>query len=347
MTAHARVNLRGFDFQGYLDDRIGVQQTADGGSGRELVADCPFCSGSSKLWVNSSTGLWICYKCGENGDPVRLVAQIDGTSRGAALQWIRLEISDAPSSSLQVLLDRRDDLNDRLAPLQADRPDAIAANQVELPDGYVPVWDPADRQWHVPAYLRQRGIRLRTAAAYGIGYCLTGRYANRLIMPVTMDGRLMTFQARTMLPDVLPKYDSPPVDKAGSLYGYDQAAMASTVVLVEGPTDVIGVVQAGFPAIGLTGKMCSSAQYQAIKRARFDRVIVMLDPDAEGYDGRLALDLAPAVETLIARLPDGFDPGSAPREMLADAIGKARAPRWTDRRKMPDWLRDRLTARSA
>lgn len=320
--------VRGFDVQGYLDDRIGLKHLADGGSGRELVADCPFCGNPDKFWANSMTGLWICYKCGENGDAVGLVAQLDGMTRDAARNWMIAELADAPSKTIDAM--RGQIFEADLAPKQADRPDGPAADLVQLPAEFVPVWDAAARTWHVPAYLKERGIRLRTAAAFGLGYCEGGRYNNRLIMPLTMDGQLVTFQARSMIGEI-PKYLAPATDKDGSLYGYDQAALADEVVLVEGPTDVLGVVQAGFPAIGLTGKTIAPGQVQAIARAGYSRVIVMLDPGAEGYDGRLARVLADRVETLITRLPDEFDPGNAPRPVLLAAIAAARPPRLSDR----------------
>lgn len=319
--------LRGFDVQAYLDDRIGLKHSADGASGRELVADCPFCGHADKLWANAVTGLWICYKCGENGDAVALVAQLDGKTRNAARTWMVAEAAEAPS----LTIDAMRDMMGELAPLQADRPDGPAADLVALPEDFTPVWDAKARVWNALAYLEQRKIRLRTAAAFGLGYCTQGRYANRLILPVTMDGQLVTFQARAMAPGMIPKYLAPAIDKAGSLFGYDQAAMADEVVLVEGPTDVLGVVQAGFNAIGLTGKVISPAQLNAIAKAGYSRVIVMLDPDAAGFDGKATRVLLDRMDTLITRLPAGVDPGNAGRPALEAAIAAARPLRLRDR----------------
>lgn len=318
--------LRGFDLQGYLDDRIGIKHTAEGGGGREIVADCPFCGGADKLWSNTVTGFWICYKCSESGDAVALVAQIDGLTRRAAWQWIEAEVAEGPSRTIDQLADLRDR---DLAP-KVDAPAGPARDLVPLPEDFVPVWDPADRTWHIPKYLEKRGIRARTAALFGLGYCESGLYADRLIMPVRMNGQLVTFQARSMSGQI-PKYTAPATGKEGSLYGYDQAALATTVVIVEGPTDVLSVVQAGFPAIGLTGKVVSTGQVNAIRRARFDQLIVMLDPDAAGYDGLVAQAIAGAAgEVLLTRLPKGFDPGSAPRALIEAAIARARRPSLID-----------------
>ncbi len=59
---------RRFDVEDWLDSRLGVDNRSDGGSGVELVLDCPVCEASRKLYVTAKSGLWICYRCGEKGN---------------------------------------------------------------------------------------------------------------------------------------------------------------------------------------------------------------------------------------------------------------------------------------
>lgn len=316
---------RRFDVASFVDDRIGIKSYADGAAGREAVTDCPFCGGASKFWANTITGLWTCYKCHAHGDSVGLVAEIDGVNRAQARVMIATDLQGSVSSVADLLTQVRDS-----RPLQAEVPDGPAPDLCELPREFVPIWDPSTRQWHIPAYLKTRKIRPMVAATFKLGYCEQGRYAARLILPLYQSGQLITFQARSMV-GAMPKYLGPAIDKGGSLYGIDQALLSPVVALVEGPIDVLGATQVGVPAIGMMGKTISPAQILTIVDQGYDRVVVMLDPEARVDAVHVARQLADVANVAVAHLPPGVDPGDAPREVILQAMAAARPPRLSDR----------------
>lgn len=316
----------------YVDDRIGVRAESVGGHGVELVCDCPFCGARRKLYVNQRLGRYICYRCDERGDTVRLVEQVDGVPRRDALRFVLEGAVRLPSRSVEDLL--------------ADAPEASTTavektGDLELPQTFVPVFDGST--WTIPSYLRERRIQARVAAAYGVGSCDRGcgtdcrsraperrpcdacRYAGRIILPAHVGGRLAFFQARSMV-GAMPKYLAPAVDRSGALWGYDEALGAPRVLVVEGPFDVLGCAQAGLAAVGLMGKVCSTRQAALLASGGFARATVMLDPEATREGASVAMFLGSLMDTDMAVLPDGLDPGDAPREALRAAVDAARAP---------------------
>lgn len=310
-----------FDILGWMESNMRLRSLGRGGDHhREIKADCPFCGGSEKLWVNRDTSKWVCYKCGVGGGPVHLVRQVLGIGWTEAKRIVvgdGTPVSQPLSAVVRKYLDaeRRYQSGD----VQKDDPPAVA-----LPDEYIPCWDPQTRMIRIPEYLRSRGIGVRMSQVYGLGYCLSGPYAGRVICPATVGGVLRTFQARTMI-DSEPKYRNPP-DNARSqvFWGYDQAVGAKTWVGVEGSFDVMGVVRAGLTAVGGMGKRFTPFHGASLATAGVERFIFLMDPDAKSDVLASAMVVSEWVpEVLQAHLPTQYDPGNAPAECIREAVAKA------------------------
>ena len=309
-----------FDLRDYIDERIGIRSRVAGGHGEELVCDCPFCGGGSKLYVNAGLGLWVCYRCGERGGTIRLVQEVDGLSRQEAIRLVVEASVRLPSRCVDELLDD--------AEPSAPGPESAEPEALKLPPEFVPIFDGST--WTLPPYLRERGIRARTAAAYGLGHCASGRYADRIILPAHVLGRLTFYQGRSTT-GAVPKYLAPSVDRSSVLWGYDEAAGAERVFIVEGALDVLGCAQAGLTAVGLLGKVISTAQAALIAGAGFARATVMLDPEAGREGAAVARLLSDLIDADLARLPAGCDPGDASGEILRAAASTSSRPTLRDR----------------
>lgn len=307
-----------FDVEGYVSDRVGIRARSEGKHGYELICDCPFCDGKSKLYVNVGSGRWICFRCRDedrglgSGAVVQLVELLDGLSRLEAMRFVRRESWPRVARSIG-------ELKEHLA-----APDA-PPGELFLPDDFVPVWDAVERSWHYPRYLRDRGVRARTAASYGLGHCKEGRYAGRVICPARVWGRLVTFQGRAMGPWE-PKYLGPPLERGSTLYGLDEVTGTDEVAVVEGPFDVLGMAQAHRPAVALMGKIATGAQASLLADAGVERVVVLLDPEAYREAHVVAAVLGELLDVRVARLPDGVDPGAADLETIAAALVLATRP---------------------
>jgi len=323
------------DVREYLEERIGVRSTSSSSAhGPQLVCDCPLCGKSSRFYVAENTGAWHCFRCGESGGLLRLVQVIDGLTGSEAKEFLSAgETSRVAPPTVGELRGRLPGKAKRWktrTEKERDIPEE-APHESGLPPEFIPIWDPKERLWSVPRYLKDRGITARTAATYGLGYCQEGRYAGRLILPVHIGGRVISFQGRLMGPGE-PRYLGPPKPKGAILYGYDEALGGESVIVCEGPMDVLALHQHGQRAVGLMGKVISLAQAVALKSGGFSRITVMLDPEAsaEGAEVvRVLSSILPDVRQAI--LPDGKDPAEASRAQVLESLASSFAPNFRTR----------------
>lgn len=138
------------------------------------------------------------------------------------------------------------------------------------------------------------------------GWCIDGRYAQRIIFPITMGGAVVGFQARSILGESKAKYLTSSHEVTDGrdaecgrpaeamLYNLDTVQPGSTVVLVEGIADVLTVRRReGRRAVGVLGTRFTTEKLALLKRADPARVIVAFDAEAEteGASERAIRDL--------------------------------------------------------
>lgn len=307
-----------------------------GHSGPQLNARvCPYCGDDNwHLYVNAKTGLWKCFKCGE-GDArtyVHLIAKYMGASLSEALAVLR----DAPPLRAPAH-GNLGKLRAALDSMSFDTGSSVRLVDAPLPGPFVPCWD--GKRWRIPSAVKRRRFARETLREFGIGYCLIGTYARRIIIPIRT-GAERAFQARAFDADVHgPKYLSPDVDMGRLLFGEPLlAAGTDEVVVVEGAFDAMRLHEYGLRAVALFGKSVSDRQASIIAdRAR--AAVVMLDADDPGAE-RVAWDSAARLASLmdhvrVARPPAGKDPDTSTREEAERALREALASAepWTVARR--------------
>ena len=151
---------------------------------------------------------------------------------------------------------------------------------VELPKEFK-FLNPEDNSFdarHARSYLRGRGINQRDIDKYNIGYCSTGQYRNRVIIPsYDSDGKLNYFIARSTNPDSTFKIDSPSCDKT-SIIGFEYFINWDIpVILCEGVFDAIAIKRNSIP---LFGKTLPKALMMRITKPDVKTVYLALDDDA-------------------------------------------------------------------
>lgn len=306
--------------------------------GDEWTAICPFCGRKGKFYVNIETGRWICFsgKCGERGKQIwTLVAKVEGiTVAQARAQSLRDGVTFRRRKSTPLSLAQR------LAALRGEHDTAVDDQvRADLPDSFVPVFDPdrKGKRWRVPKYIKARGFKKSTLRQFGCGYTPANQWyevpgterviyiGQRLFIPVVSPTGY-SWTARDMRGDQRPKYlNAPGADHRRLIFGWDQVALESDVVLQEGPTDVMMSHQHGLPALGLMGKVLNREQLALLfrKPARCS-IIIMLDPEAEAEAHTIGLQVSARFENVyMAMLPAGVDPGSATREQAWRAYDDA------------------------
>jgi hypothetical protein len=189
----------------------------------------------------------------------------------------------------------------------------------QLPGEVVPLADlPPDHP--AVAYVSERGFDpTGLSREYGIGFCTKASPGfktaeGRLIIPVTIGGKLVGWQARFVgernwKACPVPKYwTMPGMAVKNTLYNWDRAQVAGFGVLVEGVTDVWSVGPHAFAAFG---KSISVAQYHRIEAGFRDRpLVVLLDGDASRETTAIVRWLSDRRPSGVVRvtLPDGRDP---------------------------------------
>lgn len=267
--------------------------------------ECPRC-GLPRLWINHDTGDWICWHDQNRGKLAGLIAWVEGISFGEARE--RLVENELDSWRWR-------------PPPRKPEPPPIP----ELPKEFRSL-DGGDH-WIVPEYVEKRRLAVPVLHRFGVGFCTTGPWHDRLIFPIKGHmGQLRGFTGRAMNDRVTPRWKHASGSRASeSLYGFDQVyARHREVVLVEGPTDVIRLATMDVPAVGMFGKRLTSTQIVMLKDAAMKKVVVMPDTNDEeaclvAKETSIRLSDLGMVGTL-AWLPMGIDPGAAKRSEVAAAL---------------------------
>lgn len=285
----------------------------------ELGAQCPRCKREGKFYLNTKTGAFICFRCEWKGKSIAaLVAEVEGISVPKARAKVLRDEVEFPRrrSSLSI--------RERLAELRGRSvEEESSVVDIPLPEEFVPVWN--GKRWRFPSYLKDRGLTRRTARRFELGYCVDGRYFDRVVCPIECPGG-RSFTARSISGDVKVKYLNPRGAGHGRLlYGWKQATIGADVVLVEGPFDVLNCAQKGVNALGLLGKALHDEQLRLLSSwPKGAAVTVLLDPEAGGEALRIASRLYGVFDgVFVGQLPAGRDPGDATKAELEKTIDES------------------------
>ncbi|MHC1743966.1 MAG: toprim domain-containing protein [Syntrophobacteraceae bacterium] len=178
-------------------------------------------------------------------------------------------------------------------------------------------------------FFTERGIAPETINLFGLGLCSKGMMKDRIIFPIhRRDGKLIGYTGRTTLEvtDENPKWLLPPgLIKPKVLFNFHRVAGRSdTVIIVEGPLDLVAVHQVGFPnVVALLGKELLEDETLSYDQARlltnqFEKAVILLDGDKDGRERSLRClqKLAPRMFVRLVTLPADQDPSDIPPEEL-------------------------------
>lgn len=300
----------GFDYEGYFESSLDSARV----SGGEVVGDCPFCGKEGKLWVNGVTGRWICFRCEEGGRAAGLVAELEGISRSEAEALIFRDSLAARAADPQTVVDKFRAGMERDSDEDVDEP---------LPDEFTSIWNAETKQWQMPVYLLERGVTREAAAHFGMGFCNSGRFEGRVIVPVACPRGSAWVARATGIQE--PKYLNPSRAALGRLVmGWDDLT-GGDFVIVEGVFDVIRLWQHGITAVATLGKVLHSEQMGLLRcLPREAAPTVMLDPEEQIAPFKMATMLKLHFRRVrVASLPAGVDPGSSTAEQAKAAIDGA------------------------
>lgn len=157
-------------------------------------------------------------------------------------------------------------------------------------------------------YLDKRGVTDKIIDKYSIGWCHSGKYENRILIPsITDEGNLDYYVTRAFDKNKVPKYLNCEKDKELIVFNENLINWDKIVFLVEGPFDHIITPN----SIPMLGKVLYPLLKRTIYKNANNRIIIITDPDAQndGIDIYRELDGGRLLgKILINFLPEGYDP---------------------------------------
>jgi len=297
-----------FDVLGWLDDEgFSYSHDSPHAPSGNVAMTCPLCQDHSDHLSIKHVGavLWHCWICEERGNGFGLVMRLKGVSFSRACKILEQYQGKGFVAEKQEV---RADYDSRVLPDEFERIEQ--GREPEL----------------VKRWFHRRRFPLSICAEWGLGWCEFGHYALHLIVPVELDGEVVSFQAADLTGKALSKYRSCPDGRSvrplkHCLYGLDVAARGEQVILVEGMTDKWRI---GDEAVAMFGKGWTREQMLLLwERARDKRIKVLLDLDA-AEDGEGLSDFLDERFPRVAyvRLEDGDpkDPGEFDEGMVRKVV---------------------------
>ncbi len=292
-------------------DVVGEHVTLRSAGGGNLKGLCPFHEEKTPSFnVSPARGFWYCFGCGEGGDAIGFLMQVEHLSFGEAVErlaeraGVTLHYEETGTGGPG--RDRQPGQRQRIVAANADAA-AFYAEQLTSPSAKIA------RQ-----FLATRGFDQAAAEKYGCGFApeswdaltrhlrakgysadelttaglakpsrsggMIDRFRRRLLWPITdLGGDVIGFGGRKLFDDDDgPKYlntpETPVYKKSQVLYGINGAkrdiARQGRAVVVEGYTDVMACHLAGVPtAIATCGTAFGHEHISVLRR-------LMLDSDA-------------------------------------------------------------------
>jgi DNA primase len=238
--------------------------------GNELLFRCPSCNHHKrKFSVNLDKNVYKCWVCDYRGRNLRRIVRRFGS-------YTQLQKWDQ--------ITNRSDL-ERFADLFME-PELIEdAQKLDLPQEFISLCSnkiPATGMYAL-RYLEKRGVTRADILKWKIGYCFSGEYRNRIVIPsFDKDGDVSYFIARSYSGDSY-KYKNPRASKDitfNELY----IDWNKDLVLVEGVFDAL-VAGNAVPILGSTLRKGSDLLRKIVRNDT--PIYIALDPDAAKKERRV------------------------------------------------------------
>jgi DNA primase len=242
-----------------LDDVLGPGTSM---KNDEQAHYCPFCHHhKKKLQINLQTQQWHCWVCDAKGKRIqRLLKRLHVDSHKLK------KIYEIYGDDYVVYSNNTEEEK-----VELRLPNEFQSLLTE-PKGINPLFG------KVKEYARKRGISEGDIKRYNIGYCDSGHYANRIIIPsYDNNNRLNYFIARSVFDEEKFKYKNPPVSKNVIMFE-NQINWNEPITLVEGVFDAMAVKRNAIP---LLGKFVPKTLNDTIYKKEVKGINILLDEDAQ------------------------------------------------------------------
>ena len=244
---------------GALENVLGKgKKTAKG----NYIFHCPFCSHRKpkleiRMWTDEKgENPYQCWVCGTKGRTIRSLLKHLNLTRAEAenvLQYVKRGEEQEETTKKIVRLP------EEFEPLELASHSSVYANRVRK-------------------YLYARGLTDIDFVRYGIGYCMKGKYADRVIIPSYDENNALNyFVARSLNSGTYLKYVNPDIDKSNCIIFENLINWDEPVILCEGVFDAMAIRRNAVP---LLGQNISPALMKKIITSPCPDIYMTLDRDA-------------------------------------------------------------------
>ena len=250
---------------------LGEYRTA----GEETLFYCPFCKHHKhKLSVNVRANVYKCWICDASGKNIRRLLRKFG-NYGLVTEWDRLT--------------GRHDITEFDNIFSNNEHDDVIIQRVNLPDEFRTLTKKALSPATLPVvnYLKTRGIGRNEILEWKIGYCPSGDYAGRVIIPsFDTEGYVNYFIARSY-DGAWMRYKNPQASR-DIVFNELYLDWDDDVVLVEGVFDAI-IAGNAIPILGSTLNRGTKLFARLVQES--PRVYLALDSDASAKERKIIKNL--------------------------------------------------------
>ena len=276
------------------------------GNQKELHVCCPICNETRyRMYINRLSGKVYCHNCGFKTNLLGLIQHIEGVSFTKAKELFK---------DIQGNLYLPEDISKRLSDQILFERVTLNKRPIPLPDEYIEL-NPSITKGFVKQavnYLHKRKITDNQIISHKFGYCLTGEYKGRIIIPITENGDLKFWVARAISKEVRLKEKSPSnedyqISKSEVLFNIDVAVRKyNAVVLSEGIFDALSWGDIG---VAMLGKTLYQEQLNILLdyRELINIIYIAVDWDARDKATQIAEQLQEYFEVAIINIPQEFD----------------------------------------
>jgi len=273
-------------------------------SGDEHLFACPYCKHhKNKFSVNIEKNVYKCWLCDARGKNLyRLVRRFGTFSQQEVWKQLTGKVQDLSDFDLLFIEESKEERKE---------------SELEIPEGFHSLTSAITTRSAKSAlkYLKNRDVDESDILRWKIGYCKSGEFKNRIIIPsFNIDGNLNYFIARTFTEDYR-RYMNPPVSR-DIIFNELYVDFDEEITIVEGAFDALKTKNS-IPILGSTIRETSKIFKKIIENDT--PVLLALDPDVKKKSEAIKrLFLKYGIEIREVQYEDGRDMGDLSKEEAAE-----------------------------